>query len=263
MRTWILLAAVAAGGLVASPAVAADHTDGPAVQANSDADINDLYAWLNDAGDKLVMIQSVGGLSGSTMFSDSVQYVFHIGRDAVPPLLAPAASETTLVCTFATNQEVSCYLGTPGSPATDFAIGDASTSLTSSAGGFQVHTGQHADPFYFYLGGFNNARASVLAVAGLTNNFNNLPNAAGCLPNGVMTTSLADLPNSTFPDVNIGQALRDQLTGARDANLATGSFAEDTFAANNVLALVVEIDKSSIAGSGEFFSVWASTHTTN
>ena len=150
-----------------------------------------------------------------------------------------------------------------GAAVDDFAVGDASTSLTSSAGGFQVHTGQHADPFYFYLGGFNNARASVLAVAGLTNNFNGLPNAAGCLPNGVMTTSLADLPNSTFPDVNIGQALRDQLTGARDANLATGSFAEDTFAANNVLALVVEIDKSSIAGSGEFFSVWASTHTTN
>ena len=60
-------------------ALAADHLDAPGTQADPAADINDLYAWMSADGSALNLVMTVfPAATDTSMFSDSVQYVFHL-----------------------------------------------------------------------------------------------------------------------------------------------------------------------------------------
>lgn len=223
---WAGLACV---GLMASTATAADHADGPAAASSPSGDIADVYAWAPDTTN-LVMIQTIVG-----DFSEDVQYVFHVGRSEMPALISQPDSWTNVICTFDANSNVACWAGD-----SDYVSGDATgaNGITSANGTLQVHTGLHADPFYFYLTGYAQTVGAVIAAApGLT------PNAAGC-PGVDMATSAA-------------------LVGTLNGTAPMTGPAVNNFAAANVNAVVVELDKTLIAGTGEHFSIYASTHNAN
>jgi hypothetical protein len=72
MQGVALVAAVALG--VVSTAKASDHFDSPAMVANPQADIADVYAWTAPDGERLNLVMTIVGHS----FSDRVSYEFHV-----------------------------------------------------------------------------------------------------------------------------------------------------------------------------------------
>lgn len=275
MKLWLKGSVLLAVTLAASAAFAADHRDGPAAKAAPEADINDVYAWMSDDNSNLILIQTIGGLPGIDNFSDAVQYAFHIGRSdaALPaPLIAAPADSTDIVCEFDSNTAIACFVGTPGQPAIDFVTGDASADagIDSTNGSFKVHAGKHADPFFFYLGGFNAARNLVVtAVGGGIIDAGDFE-ASGCVMNSVMNTpfALAVPAQPNFGTQTVSQVLLGLLNGTNNPAWNTcaspvecvGNFRVDTFEQNTVLAIVIEIDKTVLLGDGELFLVHGSTH---
>jgi hypothetical protein len=229
--------------LVASTALAADHGDGSAsgVGAWPLGDINDVYSWMSSDQNRLIMIMSVGGLSAGTSFDPNVQYVFHVNR-STEPLAAPGTgADTNVICTFDASQNISCWVGN-----VDYVTGDASATagILSSSNLVKVHAAQHADPFHFYLDGFDTTRATVLSVAGSLT-FEN----SGCpIIGGPTVTTLQQQLNGT-----------DGAGGSGGSGGGASGGAIDNFASNNVLAISLEIDKTLFGGSGDYFAVWAST----
>jgi hypothetical protein len=276
MRTWVKWGGLAlAVGLVASStstpdsALAADHRDGGALKATGAdvGDINDVYTFMD--GDDLVVIGSIGGLP-SADFSDAVQYVFHIGRtdSALGALTAYSADETLVVCTFDGLDSTTCVVGPAGGDVAASVSGDATanTGLANEDGNLTIHAGVHKDPFFFFLAGFNTAFDYIDTIAAAVPT---IDDEAGCPdlslaadgPGGLATTSDAGMDNAT-----IGGAIFGMLTGVYDA---AGDYLDgdaepeptDQFATNDISALVVRLSPDLLAGSGDFYQVWMSTHT--
>ena len=93
-----------------------------------------------------------------------------------------------------------------------------------------MFAGLRDDPFYFELAGFQTAVPYLQGAA------DGDLDAEGCPE--------VDLPTSRL--------LLTQLQGGDDPS--------DTFAGANVLALVVQVDKSLVEAGRPLLSVWASTH---
>lgn len=237
MKSWLKTAGLAAVVLGTSTAIAADHGDGPGVAAAPEADINDVYAFISDDDpDKLVLVMTVMPFAGADAeFSTAVQYAFHV--NATDTFLGTPAITTDIVCTFDDAQDVLCRVGDEG----PMVQGDASSAngLANEDGDVRVFAGLRRDPFFFYLDGFLAARNAVLGAAGALNGANNI-SPSGC------------------PEVD----------GVTSANLVAalngngGVDAENNFETSNVLALVVEIDKSLVSDDDNpLVAAWASTHT--
>lgn len=240
MKTF-MWGALAAAGLAAAvlvaieaPGRAADHLDSPAVQmtSNADADLNDLYAWTASGAGELNLVMTVQPFATSgAMFSDAVQYVFHVESASA---FGAAATETTIVCTFASDQTISCWAGDD-----EYVTGDASaaTGISSESGKLRVFAGLRDDPFFFNLSGFQATVATVeQAAPGLTFDAEGCPELDAATSNALVT-QLATEPG--------------------------GGAAEDDFAGASILALVVQIDTSTVTPGGPIAGVWASTHADN
>ncbi len=265
MSSWVKWIGAGAIGLFASAAIAADHGDGAATAAAPAADITDVFAWLKDDGQTLVLIQNVSAMA----LSDSVQYVFHVGRRsmALQALTGPAQNWTDIICEVE-GTAISCWVGdqsyVTGTP-------PANGSGITNDDGVKVHAGQHADPFYFFLDGFGTTIATVNAVAaGDLANLGADPTVttgnAGYAAATSTTMAVFDPTspcNTTVnppPPVTVGGLLRGMLNGTySDANCAAGT-AVDNFASGNVSSIVMEVPLSLIEGSGDYVQVWASTH---
>jgi hypothetical protein len=152
----IALVATVAG----TPARAADHRDGPAVQADPSTDINDVYAWMSADGTKVNLVMSVfpNAMAGAK-FSTSALYVFHV--NAFQRFGDVAPNVATVVCSFDAAGMISCW-GPDGSK--EFATGDASATagIASGTGKMKVFAGLRDDPFFFNIAGF---RAGIGAAA--------------------------------------------------------------------------------------------------
>jgi hypothetical protein len=206
---------------------AADHRDGTEAQADPTSDINDVYAWTNSAKDTVYLAMTVGGTMAPAALSDKVLYVFHINRDS-KPLNAPGeGTETNLICKFASATSAECWLGDGATGR--YVKGDPSTAMTDPSGDLKVHAGMHADPFFFYLNGLNTAITTVQNAASTLQFY-----PSGCPKLNAATVS----------------ALQMQLT----------SGATNDFAMNNAQVIVVALKKAAIPGTGEHFSIWASTN---
>lgn len=223
----ILLGALA---VTATPATAADHTDGAAVKltANVDADINDVYAFMD--GNSIVLAMTMHPFATTTtQFSDAVQYVFHVNKH--PDFGGAVAGSSTVICEFDAAQNISCWFG-----ADDYVSGDASATagIVSDGGMATVFAGRRQDPFFFYLTGFNAARATVLSAvtAGALLNLNGCP---------ILTSGQ-------------GAQLVDDLT--------TTVQTDNDFDLANTLAIVIKADKALFTDTtNSVFSVYGSTHT--
>lgn len=243
-RLKLLLPALAIAGVglfLGRHARAADHIDGPQATGEPAADIADLYAWMNSDASKVNLVMTVNtsvNPSATALFSDAVEYVFHTESQA--GFGASPVQSQDIICTFtgtAAPQQISCWAGN------EYVTGDASNTagISSADGKLKVFAGSRNDPFFFNLDGFHAAVSSVEAAAGgLTFD------AAGC--------PTVSAPISTF--------LVNQLsTNPADAGAdGAGGPAVDPFASANVLAIVLQVDKSVLNAGGDVMSVWASTN---
>jgi hypothetical protein len=227
--------------LVAHSTQAADHLDSPSTTANPMADITDVYAWNTADAMKVNLVMAISpGDPGTRMFGPSVQYVFHVSSTS--GVADTNRTETKVICTFADDTHVQCWVGDK-----DYVAGDPSGTdgVTSTDGKLKVWAGRRADPFFFNLNGFEDTVATVLQAAA-TPGFST--DGAGC---------------PTIPAVT-GAGLRAKLTeGARGSNThapCSGSSA-NCFEDLNVLAIVVQVDKALLnEGSNKVLAVWGSTH---
>jgi hypothetical protein len=260
MRTWMKWTSLAAFGLLASTALAADHGDGTETAGDADADITDVYSWVKNDNDTVVLMMNIVG-----DFSDSVHYAFHVGRsaDALTAVTAASTGGTDVICEFDAAGMISCWVGADG-----YVTGDASPNagITSDDGSIRVHAGEHADPFYFYLDGFSTAIGTAVAADGLLpNGIAGLADAAGCPDLSPPVTAV--IPASLCPDtgmnaVSVAILLAGMLNGTYADTDCTPppNGAVNNFEQLNVRSLVLEIPASMIGGTGDFVQVHASTH---
>lgn len=228
---WLQGALALAITLGGPSAFAADHIDG--FDPGTDGDITDVYTWAQN--DKLVLVMNVNAVAAAdAKFSDALHYAFHLESAA---MFGTAGTKKDVVCEFDATQTIQCWVGDPAGKVDDSVTGDASASagITSSSGKVKVFAGLRADPFYFNLGGFLDTVATVKSAA------------------PTLTFDGADCPQL---DANTATLLIGMLQGT---NMGMGA-AENFFAPLNVLSIVMELDKSLVAGGGDTVSVWASTH---
>jgi hypothetical protein len=216
-------------------AIAADHLDSPTAADNNEpsADITDLYAWMTADAEKLNLVAAVNANAGEdAVFSDAVIYQFAVSSSDE----FGANQESTLVtCKFIDDVNIECWAGA------EYVAGDPSDpeGIVSEDGGLRVFAGLRDDPFFLEYNGFLNAvNAANAAVAAGDVEFD----AAGC-------------PLLT-PDQ--GNALRGALTSGND-----GAPASNTFAGQNVLALVIQVDRAIVDGGGPILGVSANTYSAN
>jgi hypothetical protein len=231
---WAGLALAGAGGLVAAAAGAlraAEHRDAPAVrlETQTNADINDVYTWMSSDASRLNAVMTVEPFAAEgAMFSDAVQYVFHVHSAAA---YGESATETRIICTFDAAQQIECWAG-----AGEYVTGDAGAAggVTSASGRLRVFAGLRNDPFFFNLNGFNETVTVVKgAAASLTFDDDGCP----ALDEGTATALVTQLQSEPG-----------------------GAAAVDDFAGANTLAIVVSVDKTLVTPGGPIASVWASTH---
>lgn len=233
MRTWLTCIGALAALTMASSALAADHRDAPGVSGDPSADINDVYAFT-DSGNVVLAMTVFPVADNASWFSDTVQYVFNVDTGST---FGETVESNKLVCTFDATKMASCYFGTPGQPAKDWAEGDATgaTGITSESGMLHIFTGLRADPFYFNLEGFNDAVSTVIGAAP-TLAFD----PAGC--------------------PNVDAATSGVLVGMLQGTMNGAAPAVDFFGPLNTLAIVVSMDRSLLNAEHNLMAVWASTH---
>jgi hypothetical protein len=208
----------------------ADHVDGPAASADPAADITDVFVWMSPDAQRVFLIMSLTRNATTTSrFSNSVQYVFHTTSRS--SFGAPPSSEVAIICTFNQAQIIQCWAGNEA-----YVTGDASNTngIVSDDEKLRVFAGLRNDAFFFNLAGFRETSRTV-ASAAASLQFD----PAGC--------PLLDAATSA--------ALVTQLSTAPGGGPAVNNF--DKF---NVLAIVIEIDKSILTKNGPILSFWGSTN---
>jgi Domain of unknown function (DUF4331) len=213
------------------------------------ADIGDVYAWMTPDHSTVNLAMTVSPADdGTRHFDNSLQYAFHVidhpGSSAAAAFGKPG-TETTVICTFASDTSIQCWVAR-GTQVLDYVTGDPSVSgvgVGSTDGKLKVFAGTRSDPFYFNLGGFKEAVATVEAAgsAGMLGS----ADAAGCYTLGSAAAPLVTML-TTPPAI---------------AESPCGSGAIDCFAGFNVKAIVLQVDATLLVSSSDrLISVWGSTH---
>jgi hypothetical protein len=212
-------------GLWSGSTVASNHLDTPAVVANPQANIGDLYAWSAADGRYLNLVMDIVGHS----FSDKLSYVFHVDSG---PEFGKTAATTQIVCRFPEPAVADCRLGN-----VDRARGDASraSGLEGAKHRFRVFAGLRDDPFFNNVTGTRAAYQVALAALkqGVTRN------VAGC-PNLDAATAAKILYEWRHTD---------------------GGPATNFLAHWTTSALVISVDLDAVDRGGRMLAVWGSTET--
>jgi len=219
-------------GAGASTALAADHVDSPAASSDPAADLTDMFAWMSEDAQHLNLIAAVSPFAGSdAQFSDAVQYAFHINSSEGYGM---PQTETLILCQFYDVERIECWVGDD-----DYLEGNPSdpSGLSSESGDVRVFAGMRDDPFYFEANGFGQAVATVVSVAG-------------------------DLEFDSQGCPTVDEATSGVLVGQLQSG-TNGAAASNTFAGQNVLALVIQVDAELVNAGGPVLGVWASTHRAN
>lgn len=152
------LALALAFGLVALPARAADHLDGPMAKHDGRLDITDVYAFQspsNPANTVLIMnVDPVAGVLSPTTFNPDASYDFKIDTNG------DAKEDITYKVTFSGSGTQNVQLRrvpARGSGAV-LARGQAGANIAVSGGG-TLRVGVFDDPFFFDLVAFRNGLA--------------------------------------------------------------------------------------------------------
>jgi Domain of unknown function (DUF4331) len=231
-----MVAALSAPGQAAEPPV-----QRPAAQALADdpmAQVTDVYAWMQSSQILNVVMDVSPGDDGSHSFGPGVTYVFHLTSRASPKVTSPTDVETRLICQFASSTSVQCWVTDPSSPTSAkpykaYLTGDPSklAGAETTDHRLKVFAGRRSDPAFFNATGFAKAVSDYSLLAP-----SKVPDAAGCPI---------------------------WLTGAQADALLVTDFGTggDTFAAANVMAIVVQIDTTLVnVAPNAIITVWGATH---
>ncbi len=192
-------------------------------------EIEGVYAWMSPGGALVNLVMDVySGAPASARFSDSVEYVFHTRSMASSS--STSSVEEDVICTFDAQQKVSCWAGD------SFVAGDASgtAGIESPDGLLRVFAGRRDDPEFWNRTGFDRMTSDI-AQTKLT-----------------FATDSAGCPR--FDAVTQAELVREVGSGAN------GGPARDDFAAKNVLALVVQVDKGILTRGGSFVAIYGAIH---
>lgn len=229
--------------LVAHSTQAADHLDSPGAAANPMADITDVYAWNTSDASKVNLIMGVSpGDPGTRHFDNTVQYVFHVSSTSA--IDSQTRTETKVICTFASDTDAQCWVGTK-----DYVHGDPSgtTGMTSASGKVKVFAGRRADPFFFNLNGFKDTVATVEAAVG--SGQVSMFDGAGC---PIIPAAIGGALRATLREGARGSATHAPCSGS-----STNCFQD-----LDVMAIVVQVDKTLLnEGTNKVLAVWGSTHS--
>lgn len=152
---------------LAPAAMAADHRDSPALEADPAADINDLFVFRSTDSDNLpasartVFAMTVAPFADeNARFSDAVDYEFVVFD------LDNAAQEWVITCSASTpddqgNQSVRCELPNGSFDETDF--NDTTDGARNTNPDLIAFAGLRDDPFFFDLSSFLQVYQSLLA----------------------------------------------------------------------------------------------------
>lgn len=212
------------------------------------ADITDIYAWMSTDGSKVNLIMDVspfdpGTGSGARHFDNTVQYVWHV--NSVADFSSTTPTETKVICTFASDTSIQCWVGDK-----DYVTGDPSSTsgLTSADGKLRVFAGRRSDPFFFNLNGFDDAVKLVKAVE------------AGGL-GGIGSSSPEMCPHLSAQQAGGVRATLQEGSAGSNTNFPCSGSDMDCFKRFDVRAIVVQVDKSLLNSNGNtLVKVWGSTH---
>lgn len=224
--------ALTAGLVAVQKARGSDHADTPQIAASAGTDLTDVFIFPSPTNpDNVVLTMCVSPLiptGGTRTFDPSVLYQFKIDNtgDKVEDLVIQARFEGSDA-----SQKVK--IAGPAAPARVGTLGEAlvahattgtlNTAFSPSAG-IQVFAGVREDPFFFDLEQF----------------FTILPDRATPITGTAVPLAEANTPKAT-------------------SWRASGS-AKDFLSGYNLLAIVVELPKSALRGSGDGkISLWCTT----
>lgn len=222
-------ASLACLGLIAWPLMAADHRDSPQVSADPTADIGDIYAWMDAGANNVNLVMTIGrDVPSDFQFSDAVEYVFRVTSQ--PAYGSDSREVVDLTCTFDEDQLATCSLG----DVSVVGVAGNEAGIFSTGGEMRLFTGVRNDPFFFNSSGFR-ATAEIVAGAASSLTFDD----QGCpavdsTTSGVLVNQLQTEPN--------------------------GDPAIDNFGNSNVLALVLQVDKTLLNAGGPILGVTGLTN---
>ena len=245
-KTWALALALATSGALAPMAQASDHADGsktimPPLN-NTARDIADLYTWMGtDAVNNSVRVFMAltvfpNAPKATAAFDTNTLYTFHTIAKTSLANKSDGIPELTIVCAFDAGtaigtQAFECWGGDD-----EYVKGTTSTSTTkgdiiSRTGKLRVWTGIANDPAFFNKAAFD---TTVTTIKGGINGWNR--DTAQCATSGVGFNAVA---------LRAGLALP----------------VADAFATQNVLAIVVSVDRAYLTSNNSkpLVGVWAST----
>jgi hypothetical protein len=160
--------------------------------------------------------------------------------------------ESKVICTFESDTDGQCWVVDTGGKVVDYVSGDfsAAAGKASASGQTRVFAGRRSDPFFFNLGGFIRARTAVETACG--------GGTPGDCP-GALPKNAAGCPS--LPAANVAP-VRDMLDEPPPAMVGPCAANQiDCFANANVMAIVVQVDKSLIVNdTKQLLGVWGSTH---
>ena len=245
------LAVIALGGIAAvalamsapQAAEGADHGDSPAPRGEPTADINDLYAWMNGDATRLNLVMTVvPDAADGSVFSDAIVYDFHINSRMNSFVESTGVEENIVRCRFYNpNSGLECWVIDNSDAVALYVEGDPTDPtmpLADGASRINVFAGLRNDPFYFELNGFAAVTQTVRDV----------------VMGGTLMVDAANCPS------NLDAATAMSLAGGLSTDDGMSAAADDDFAGQNVLAIVVQIDKTLVNTGGDILGVWASTH---
>jgi hypothetical protein len=204
---------------------ASNHLDTPEVQANPQANIGDMYAWMAPDGQHLNLVMDIVGHS----FSDKLSYVFHIDSG---PRFDHTTATTTVVCRFPEGSIADCQLGN-----IDRLKGVASglSGINGKNHRFRVFAGLRDDPF------FNNVKGTLAAYQV----------ALDALKGGAARDP-AGCPVFDAPTARSILYQWRHTEGGPAANL---------LAHWTTSALVISVDVNAVNRGGKMLAVWSDTET--
>lgn len=204
-------------------AKASDHFDSPAMTANPQADIADVYTWTSADGRRLNLVMTIVGHS----FSDRLSYALHIDSGRA---FGRTTASTTIVCRFPGPKVADC-----GIAGVDRARGNATDAagLEGRNHRLRVFAGLRDDPFYNNIKGslaaYGAAAAAIKAGAAV--------DAAGCPVFG--RTTVEEIANQWR-----------HTDGGAPANFL-GNW--------TVSAIVISLDLGVATKGGSILAVWGTT----
>jgi hypothetical protein len=201
---------------------ASDHFDSPAMVANPQADIADIYAWTT-ADNRLNLVMTIVGHS----FSDRITYAFHVDSGKA---FGKTTASTLIACQFPGPRVADCKVGDA-----DAAHGDATNpaGLEGRNHRFRVFAGLRDDPFY------NNVKGSL--------------GAYGVEAAAVKAGAVLDKAGCPQLDTATAQAIAEQWRHT-DGGPATNLLANWTAS-----AVVISVDLDVVNKGGNLIAVWGST----